>query len=142
MKLKYQYILEYDSRNTLQTSKFNESRTAASSSVTLTRDNKMNTRVIVFADDFADAIKQADRAIGTSTLRPAPEDNYLGDSADPRISLISRQIEAREKCRKILMDTSYLSDDSDVTISVGLFRFLVAVLDLARNSQLSSESEF
>lgn len=128
MTRNYKYVLDYDSRNILLGSKFDESSVSANPSVTLTRDARCNTRVIVFAPDFGHAVKQADKAMGTSTMG-----SVVDKDQEKSMGFLERQVQARAMCAEILTDSALLSDTSIIKVQVGLFRFLVDALDIAGN---------
>jgi len=140
MTYNYKYTLNYNSNNVLEGCNFDALKTSRTKSVTLTRDASLNTRVIVFANDFSDALKQADLAMGTHTSTNAL--NYLhNQGVDPRDSFIQRQIKSRNQCRELLIRTAHLNDQEEVKVSIGLLRFLVAILDSARDHQLNNEPD-
>ena len=59
----YLFNLEYNSANELVSSTFTET-TSPTPSVTLTRDALMNTRLTIFAPNYADAVSAANKALG------------------------------------------------------------------------------
>ena len=119
----YRYILEYNSANELMSATFDEV-VSDTSSVTLTRDALLNTRMTVFASSYSDAVDQANKALG----KPTPSNLPSGGKSK---GFIETQIEARRFCDNILVDYALLSDTSPVSVPIGLIRFLVDALDIA-----------
>lgn len=125
----YKYTLDYNSSNELQSASFDES-VSKLSSVTLTRDALFNTRVTVYAASYAEAVGKANKALGM------PVDVDVPVASTGPSGFIDAQIEARKMCQAILSESALLSDASNISIPVGLLRFLVDAIEI-----ISQESE-